>query len=354
MSAIQILGAELVIVGSDDGQPVAGATVMSASGHILSVSDNYGNVSLPDAVAYPLTLRSLGFEVKTLSEPSDTVVMHSVDYELPEVAVDAHERPVRRVLCYAREYSTGTTGRDTMQLYSEYMFESFVTDCKVKGYHSSDSNLKMRALRRCARLAGADRPDSLYRPDLDDQINILAWGDMFCELPKEKIEETEAIRSGAVTDSVAGKYRTAKMFQKSAKRYSVIDDGLCDQKNYSWSPTLFKLFGLTVDISQYKTSTTYHQNDKGIYDIYDMLYMSVNLDILARGKIFKWLFKSKEPLKMSTNIELYPVEITTHTLEEYKELRKDKSRLDFIMPEHSLPEISAATVIKNVVFPPKE
>lgn len=348
--ALWCRASRLVVVGSDDGQPVAGATVMSETGQILCVSDNNGVASLPDAAGYPLTLRSLGFDVKTITEPSDTVILQSVDCELPEISVDAFGRPIRRILCYAREYSTGTTGSDTMQLYSEYMFEAFLTDRKVKGYHSSDSNLKTRALNRYARLSGKDFRDTVFMPAADNDISLLAWADCFCELPKEKVEETIAIRNGAIIDSIAGKYRTAKMLQKSARRYSVINDGLSDHKDCCWSPTLFKIFGMTIDISQYKTATSYRANDKGVYDIYDMMYMSLNLDVLARGKMFKWLFRSKEPLRMGSNIELYPVDITFLTIDEYKEMRKDKSPLDFILPQNPLPEIPAAVAIKNCVL----
>lgn len=340
-------GKTMIVIGSDDGLPVAGATMLSASGHIAGVADKNGVMAQADSIMYPITIRSMGYEVTTITEPRDTVMLNTVEYALPEVSVTATERPFRRVVWYAREYSTGTTGRDTMQLYSEYMLESFFVDRKVKGYHSSDRDLTTKAVKRYARISGANRTDSIFMPRESDDITILAWGGTFCELPEEKVEETTAIRKGALTDSIVGKYATEKVFQKGSSRYTVITDILSNHKNHSWSPSLFKLFGMTIDIENYNSTFCFQQNEHGVYDTYDLLYSSVNLNVLAYGKIFKWLFKSKEPMTMNTYIELYPIEITSHSLEEYKEMRKDKTPLEFILPETLLPEIPAVTEIKH-------
>ena len=342
-------GKTMIVLGSDDGLPVAGATVLSASGHIVGVADKNGVMAQSDSIMYPITIRSMGYEVTTISEPRDTVMLNAVEYALPEISVTASERPFRRVVWYAREYSTGTTGMDTMQLYSEYMLESFFVDRKVKGYHSSDRDLTTKAVKRYARISGANRTDSIFRPRESDDITILAWGGTFCKLPEEKVEETTAIREGGSTDSISGKYGTDKVFQKRGTKYTVITDRLSSHKNHSWSPSLFKLFGMTIDIERYNYAFCFQQNDKGIYDLYDMMYSSVNLDFLAHGKIFKWLLRSKEPMKMSTYIELYPVEITSHSLEEYKEMRKDKTPLDFQVPDSALPEITAVTELKHQI-----
>ena len=340
-------GKTMIVIGSDDRLPVAGATMLSASGHIAGVADKNGVMAQPDSIMYPITIRSMGYEVTTITEPRDTVMLNTVEYALPEVSVTATERPFRRVVWSAREYSTGTTGKDTMQLYSEYMLESFFVDRKVKGYHSSDRDLTTKAVKRYARISGANRTDSIFMPRESDDITILAWGGTFCELPEEKVEETTAIRKGALTDSIVGKYATEKVFQKGSSRYTVITDILSNHKNHSWSPSLFKLFGMTIDIENYNSTFCFQQNEHGVYDTYDLLYSSVNLNVLAYGKIFKWLFRSKEPMTMNTYIELYPIEITSHSLEEYKEMRKDKTPLEFILPETLLPEIPAVTEIKH-------
>lgn len=340
-------GKTMIVIGRDDGLPVAGATMLSASGHIVGMADKNGVMAQSDSIMYPITIRSMGYQVTTITEPRDTVMLNTFEYALPEVSVTATERPFRRVLWYAREYSTGTTGMDTMQLYSEYMLESFFVDRKVKGYHSSDAGLTTKAIKRYARISGTNRTDSIFMPKESDDITILAWGGTFCKLPESKIEETPALRGGVSTDSISGKYGTDRIFQKGSNRYTVITDRLSSHKNHSWSPSLFKLFGMTIDIENYNSTFCFQQNEHGVYDTYDLLYSSVNLDVLARGKIFKWLFRSKEPMKMNTYIELYPVEITSHSLEEYKEMRKDKTPLEFILPETLLPEIPAVTEIKH-------
>ena len=344
----------LIVVGRDDGMTVAGATLLSATGHILGITDKNGAVTLPDNAVYPLAVRSMGYEVATVAAPRDTVVLNVMDYALPEVSVTATERPFRRVVWYAREYSTGTVGSDTMQLYSEYMFESFHVDRKVKGYHSSDALLSTKAIKRYARISGANRCDSVFRPRESDDITTLAWGGAFCKLPGGRTEETQAIREGAPADSIAGKYGTDKIYLKGDNRYMVIADILSSHKEHRWSPSIFKLFGMTIDIGRYESMLCFRQNEHGVYELYDLMYSSVNLEVLARGKVFKWILKSKEPIKMNTCIELYPVEITSHSLTEYKEMRKDKALLEFRQPESVLPEIPAVTEIKQLVATAKK
>ena len=282
-----------------------------------------------------------------MTGPADTVSLLAAQYSLPEVEILAGERPVRRVLWYAREYSTGSTGRDTMQLYSEYMLESFFTDNKIKGFRASDSNPSAKATRRYARISGKNRTDSVFMHKPGDDITTIAWGETFCTVPEGQIKETPAISEGATLDSIAGKYGTKLILKKSGNRYTRIIDNLSDSKNHSMSPALFKLFGMTIDINQYNSVLCFQQNEQGLYNIYDLLYSSVTLDVLARGKVFRWIFKSKEPLRMNTYIELYPVEITSHSVEEYKELRKSFDPLAFRMPETMLPEIPAVTDLKT-------
>ncbi|MDE5633812.1 MAG: hypothetical protein K2I51_03990, partial [Muribaculaceae bacterium] len=77
----------LIVVGRDDGMTVAGATLLSATGHILGITDKNGAVTLPDNAVYPLTVRSMGYEVVTVAAPRDTVVLNVMDYALPEVSV---------------------------------------------------------------------------------------------------------------------------------------------------------------------------------------------------------------------------------------------------------------------------
>lgn len=60
--------------------------------------------------------------------------MASENYSLPEVSVVSGERPITRVVSYVREYSTGATSTDTIQMFSEYMVQSFhITGKKSRG-----------------------------------------------------------------------------------------------------------------------------------------------------------------------------------------------------------------------------
>lgn len=336
-----------VVLDDDDGSPLPGVTLLH-DGIIVGITDDRGAI-MPDA-EYPLMLRSLGYQVKTVAQPADTIWLTPANYMLHPVSVVAADRPIRRVLCYAREYSTGHTPIDSLQLYSEYMFEAFLAENdNVKGYKSSDAKMKVRAQRRYARVARPGIPDSVYIPAKNDEVNLLAWGPIFGELPKASITESDAIREGATGDSVPGKYAIEKRMNKNGRFYTVATDALSNEKNHCYSPTALKLLGLTVDITRANNTLRFQQNSRGVYDIYDMAFLSLNMSVLARGKMFKWIFKSSDPVEIHTGIEIYPVEITSHTIDEYKEMRRDKTVVDFLIPTDVLPEIPAAAWLKQKI-----
>ncbi len=82
-------GKTMIVIGSDDRLPVTGATMLSASGHIVGVADNNGVMAQPDSIIYPIAIRSMGYEVTTITEGGDTVMLNAVDNALPEISVTA-------------------------------------------------------------------------------------------------------------------------------------------------------------------------------------------------------------------------------------------------------------------------
>ena len=148
-----MIAGRVIVVDGSDGSPVIGATVFSSSGLILGATDADGNTPDVNEGSYPLTIHSLGYKEGIAATPGDTLMMDAAAYDLPPVTVMPGERPITRVVCYVREYSTGATDRDTLKMYSEYMVESYHIDegTKVKGYHKYDFVPKTRTERRfCA------------------------------------------------------------------------------------------------------------------------------------------------------------------------------------------------------------
>ncbi|MDE6329134.1 MAG: hypothetical protein K2L83_00300 [Muribaculaceae bacterium] len=350
MATSAVAADRMVVVGGDDGLPLAGATVLSDSGLIVGISDNDGVVAVPEGATYPLTVRSMGFGIVTVSEPRGSVVLPVVEYSLPEVTVSNADRPIRRIIWYCREYTTSATPSDTMQVYGEYMLETFNTDGKVKGYKSSDERANVKASRRYVRMARPELPDSVFIPSEDDEtLRVFSVEGGLFNPRVDKFEETAAIRGGGRIDSVAGKHSARAIMRKDNGRYMTTVDFLSDHKGHVWSPGLFKLLGITMDFNRFDVGSCFRANDAGVYDIYDLLYSSMAVETLVRGKVLKWAFRSKDPVKMHMSIEFYPIEVTSHTVDEYKSMRKDKSPMKFRLPQTLLPEIPAAARLKFVL-----
>ena len=329
----------VTLADGSDRSALAGVSVFSSNGLIIGLSDGDGKIAVTPG-DYPLSFRCLGYEALTLSDAeADSVMMMPASYNLAEVEVNPVDRPITRVLTYAREYSSGASPTDTLQLYSEYMLEYFFVDGKVKGYKKSDSTAKARACRRYGRIANSQGLDSVMLPKPGDELAMLSFGELNAFVPYDSREETEQIKNGAVTDTIPGKYSPKYIYRKTNGLFRVDCDVLSRYKNHKWSPLFFKLMGMTMEIDDASWTVIYNGNKTGIYGLYDFIYGSFNFHILVKGKMFRWLMGVKQALEVNCYIEQYPVEIEHLSVDEYKEIRKQRKDqpLPFIMPDNLQP-----------------
>lgn len=317
------------VVDNVDGAPVVGATVIDRSGVILGISDGDGLIRVENESSFPITVRCVGYGPVTSSE--DTIRLEVTAFQLDEVVITPIDRPIKRVLCFAREYSSGISGTDTMLYYCEYMAEAFLADGKVKGYKKHDARPCAKAYKRYARIVKEGR-DSTFSPRYNDDVAELSWGEFLTFLPTEKMELPEALRNGAESDTVYGKYGPQFIYRRKNGLFTKTADVLSNHKNRKWSPFFFKLLGMTVDIDAGSWTMTYADNESGHYEINDFISGTYNIHLIGRGKWIKKVFGTKLPVEMSTYLEMCPVEITNCTVAEYKEMAGDFTRLPFRYP----------------------
>lgn len=332
--ALNVHSRNFVVIDSTDNGPVAGATVIDRSGIIKGLTDELGHFNVSTA-ELPVTIRCIGYE-PVVSSPADTIVMTPTPFSLNEVTVNPVDRPIKRVICFAREYTTGVTGPDTMIYYCEYMAQAFIVAGKVKGYRSYDAEPRIKSAVRYGRIV-SDGRDSVFRPKRSDDIAFLSWFDVMATIPHEKITVPDAIRNGADADTVKGKLGMSIIMRKKNRLFTCTFDMLAGRKDHSWSPFLFKLIGLTTDITTMIDTWSFTANKADVYGINDFRSGIYNLHVLARGKWFKKIFHTKEAIEMDAYLDLYPVEITNLTVDEYKELRSDRTPLPFKYPDNLQP-----------------
>lgn len=321
--------ARIVVVDSSDSSPIIGATLISARGVIMGITDLEGTVKGVEEKDYPLTVQSLGYKNLILPIPTDTVVMSVDTYVLPEVVVRDGARPIIRTLSYVREYCTGTYAGDTILMFTEYMAETFnTTQKKVKGYKGYDRYPKVRNKRSCARYVHPNGTDSVAVPREDE--DMLSFFSRFGSLSNITVRESDSLRYDLIkADTIHGKYSPKKIMKKTANLFLITVDPLADYKDHRWSPNFFKLIGFTLDLEKLTFSDAYALNDRGEYRLEDLLYATVGIHAIGRGKWIKRILRSKEPVEMDCAFEIYPVSTTYLTLDEYKEARDELTRIPF-------------------------
>lgn len=328
----------------DDKDPIPGAYVISANGLILGATDNEGKIKVQKR-DFPISVRCLGYDPLTVDSYADSINLKAASYILPEAVISTKERPITRVLTYAREYATGEVAGDTVQLFSECMIEYYFADGKVKGYHGHDKSPSIVASRIYCRLANENDRDTVFMPEFDDNATAISLIDWKLDLPYDLQTETEALRNGATLDSIPGKYYTKYLYTKTKDRYIVDYDDLADNKNHKDSPLMFKLIGFTLDIDRLNFTSLYKVNSIGKYGINDLVCNTINTHMLTKSKWMKKAYRVKKPIEMNSYIEQYPVEIQRITIDDYKKLRHGFN-VQFQIPEIA-PELPSA--IQNLI-----
>lgn len=133
LTSVGAFAFSLVVAGGDDRLPLAGAPLMTANGTIKGLTDERGAIALTEA-ELPATVRYMGYDDATLTTATDTVFLSPRAFELSEMVVQPEDRPVLKLRCYIREYTTAAYGTDTLQLFGEYMSDYFLPAKKVKGF----------------------------------------------------------------------------------------------------------------------------------------------------------------------------------------------------------------------------
>lgn len=337
---------QVCVVDKNDSSPIVGATVIGKSGMILGLTNDVGQIRLDVGKEFPITVRCIGYDPLTITEAVDSVRLAPAAIRLNEVVFSPKERPIMRVLCFAREYCSGITGTDTLQMYTEHMAEAFVTDGKVKGYNKYDAKPWPKAAKRYARFANAEGLDSVARPKHDDDVTGLSWFTNIAFLPDVKESLPEAIRNGAEADSLMGKYANKFTYKKKNGLYTVTCDMLADHKNHRWSPFFFKLIGFTTEILDGYWTHSFAIDDSESYGLYDFVCGTYSIHMIGKGRWLKKLLGTKYPIEMDCYVELYPVSFENCTVEEYKAMKDDFSRLDFIYPENLQP---LSPAVRNLI-----
>ena len=315
----------ITVIDASDKSAIIGATVFSQSGTIIGITDVDGRIGGLSPKAFPLTVKCLGYTPAIVGAEAGTVSMTAAEYPLSEVTVTPYDRPVMRVVCYMREYTSGATPIDTTQYYNEHMADFYIPVAKVKKFKARTTP-RILTSRVYERYANSEGVDSVSIPKyLRDDIS---WTQLL-SLPAEKFEEPDDIRAGATYCATDGKHGRAIIHRKNSQTYTTNIDYLADKKDHVYSPAFLKLIGFTIDITEMRGSWAYRANETGIYHPSDLLYGTFALDITGKGRWIKKYYKSDEPVNLHAFYEIYPVSMEYLTVEEAKKQQEHAPRVKF-------------------------
>ncbi len=145
MLATLPIEAQRRVIDAIDRLPVSTASIFDAAGNVIGLTGKDGGFSqIPDA-AYPITIRSMGYEPLVIGRPEDkSWEMTPVYHDMGEVVVVPVKRNILKQTFYVREYFSMSNESDTVTFFIEHMADRFVPTSKDAKF---GGNSKLRILK---------------------------------------------------------------------------------------------------------------------------------------------------------------------------------------------------------------
>lgn len=329
--------AAISVIDAGDRQAVVAASVFNNKGVLLGITDENGSFQSAKASDFPLSVQCLGYEYATVDTDGTTVGLLSRSYTLPEAVVSNKSRDGLKVLLYIRELSTFIADGDTTLVISDNMADAILpTRPKIKGF-KGHKNARILNKRNFARYIRHDGTDSIAR---DINTGAMSMISIISSIDTLSLRETPRLRmveSGF--DTIMTKKNATVIYRKSQSSYTQSYDALSGKEGHKVSPSMLKLIGMTIDINEAYNNMSFYRNDGGKYRLQDMIQVTYSISALAKGKLWKSIYGAKSDILLKSLIEIYPVDFEYLTLEECKEIEKDKNpaKPEFIIPGHVMP-----------------
>ena len=341
LQAFTIVCAQERVIDATDHSPVAAASIFDANGNMVGVTLNDGCITDIPLTAYPITIRSIGYEQFVIEQQEDKAwAMKPIAYELEEFVVVPAERNILKQTFYVREYFSMTTVNDTITIFLEHMANRFIPaseDAKFSG-SSSLRILNSRSFSRY-KVAGEDSFAIDSKPKFPSMIPIH-------ELNTEEVTAPESFKDPDNTTKLyekPGKSGMSLIQKQNAHTFITTEDILAEKKEHSISFWPLKAVGLTMNAKQLYNTHTYCINESGIYQPKDLIEAGFVMEADGGGKLLHKLFKSEEPVIIRSMIEVYTTDREYLTKDEAKKEYKHKTdNVDFEIPA-TVPPLTYAT-----------
>lgn len=315
----------MVVADSVSHIPLPNASIYNSHGDAIGISNHRGVLPRISRENYPITLRYIGFNEKTVMEESrDTIFLSEYASELPEVVVETRSHRVLHMLAYIREYSTLSTYTDTVFLFREKMVDFMLpTDPKVKfkGW-TTPRILTSKSYYRFTDCNGLDSVSDTGR-------HHFSWSDWIGPVSKAALPVG---LKGMVNarDTLFGKYSPTEIWMRNRDMVSIDVDVLADAESRKWVPNLAGFFKKNLDFERFKVRYDYNNILSDTISALDLAGYSFNIESNGRGHEMFRFNKINEPIFVSTNADVYILDKEYITVKEANKWSKRRFDVDEI------------------------
>lgn len=307
------------LVDAETKAPLPLASITDRAGNVVGMTDKSGVIPELQQDRYPITFNYMGYASLQILKPVEAdVKMISQDYELPEIVVIPGSRPLLHLTGYMREITSVLSSSDSVSLFKESVVDFLVPveKTKVKGW-SKARELASKTYVRISNSSGLDSVSSNH------EYEFMLWGNRKSLIPSGAKIPAKIKEADVACDTIMGKYYPKIIWWKNGEITRWYGDALANEENHTTSPWALKLLGLTTDVTEISENYVFDTPDGDVIRPMDLRQVSVTIDMLAKGKLFKKALESSSAVNVRTYMELYLTEREFLSEEEGKELKKE-------------------------------
>lgn len=313
------------IVDAETKAPLPLASITDRSGNVVGMTDKSGEIPELQKDSYPITFNYMGYASLQILKPVDyDVNMTQQEYELPEIVVIPGSRPLLHLTGYMRETTSVLSSSDSVTFFKESIVDFLVPleKTKVKGW----TKARELASKTYVRMSNSSGLDSV---STNHEYEFILWGNRKNLIPSATKIPDQIKGTDVACDTVMGKYYPKIIWWKNGDVTRLYGDALANEKNHITTPWALKLFGLTTDVAEISDNYVFDTPDGDFIRPTNLRQVSVTIDMLAKGKLFKKTFDSSSPVNVRTYMELYLTERKFLSEAEGKRLKKEIPTIDF-------------------------
>ena len=312
------------LIDAVTSDPLPSAAITDRNGNMFALTDREGNIPDIPADRLPVTFSYSGYAPLEVSSVGDGDIAMTVRlYELDEVVVQPGDHPLMHIKAYVRSITTTTGATDSMTIFKESIVDYLrpVGKSKVKGWNKPRT-LASRTYMRHTDSSGLD--------SVSDKVDeLLLFEDLFARFPdisglSKRINNNTGI---AGSDTVMGKYYPRLILNRTGDYVRAFSDNLADEKDHTMSPWLAKALGMTMDVHEANCSLLLDVADDMPLGISSINSFSYSMDVMCRGKLFKSLFRTSGPVKLTTYSEVYVIDREYLTDEDARDLKENAPKV---------------------------